>query len=157
MNFNVTWRPIAAALATSVWLAGCSGTSTPVTPSSALSAPAQVQNGPGLDAVHPADGSQCNNGPLQVSPCFVSVGRGYGRYAQVTVHYPGGDQLTEKNNCNRGSGHFHFGKGRIARVRGAGQNWTVSSGNKRGNCRAVFTDWHNGQRTSLGVAIHNAG
>lgn len=156
MKFSVAGRTVAVALFLGAWLAGCSGSSTPANPSLPAALPAQSGNNTGLGAVQPDDPSQCHNGPLQVSPCYVFVGRGYGRYAQISVHYPGGDQLTEKNNCDRRRGHFHFGKDRIARVHGAGQNWIVTSGSRGGNCQAVFTDWHNGQRGSISVQIHNA-
>lgn len=156
MRFSVAWRTVAVAIFATTWLAACSGSPSQSNFSSPSYLPAQAQSGLGLDAVHADGPSQCNNGPLQVSPCYVAVGRGYGRYAQITVKYPGGDQLSQKNNCNRGGGHFHFGKGRIARVHGAGQYWTVTSGTHRGNCTAVFTDWHNGQRTSVSVQIHNS-
>ena len=159
MKYNGMWRTVAVALCASAALAcaACSGSPTQVNPASPALSPALTHSGVGTDAGvgigKPDDGSQCNNGPLQVSPCYVFVGRGYGRYAQITVHYPGGDQLREHNNCRRGRFHFHFGRD-IARVHGYGQTWTVVSGDQRGWCRAIFTDLS--KNVSIGVQIHNS-
>lgn len=157
MKYHIAGKSAAAltALIASAVLAGCGGSPTQMNPSSQAYAPAQLQSGPGLDAVD-QDPSKCANPPMQISPCDMHLTRG-DKQQTITVKSPPGN-IIEKNTCRRGhrKGKFHHSRRDVAGVHGAGSNWIVTAGDKRGFCKIEFTFEGKGPSATGTVLVQNS-
>jgi hypothetical protein len=133
-----------AAAAALALIAGCSGSSSPITPMGA------TQQNSALTSRSPLGPAVKNHCPahagVRVTPCTITFDASNTGPDTVLVRTPETKKgtLTESDNCGGASG--------IATVtQGSGDDWTVTAGSTTGTCTATF-DYNNKRGKLRGYA-----